>query len=76
MKEMTSLKPELQKRLVKGPDGVEFEVEPLRDYYCEALPEVKRPAYLQIIEDLFTWASSEAIRILSLIHISRSRRAI
>jgi NADH-quinone oxidoreductase subunit B len=64
MKEMTSLKPELQKRLVKGPDGVEFEVEPLRDYYCEALPEVQRPAYLQIIEDLFNWARSESIWIL------------
>ena len=64
MKEMTSLKPELHKRLVKGPDGVEFEVEPLRDYYCEALPEVQRPAYLQIIEDLFNWARSESIWIL------------
>ena len=64
MKEMTSVKPELQKRLVKGPDGVEFEVEPLRDYYCEALPEVQRPAYLQIIEDLFNWARSESIWIL------------
>jgi NADH-quinone oxidoreductase subunit H len=42
--EMTSLKPELQKRLVKGPDGVEFEVEPLRDYYCEALPDRAAPA--------------------------------
>ena len=64
MKEMMSVKPELQKRLVKGPDGVEFEVEPLRDYYCEALPEVQRPAYLQIIEDLFNWARSESIWIL------------
>ena len=47
------MKAELEKRLVKGPDGVEFEVEPLRDYYCEALPQVQRPAYLHIVEDLF-----------------------
>ena len=58
------MKAELEKRLVTGPDGVEFEVDPLRDYYCDALPEVQRPAYLRIVEDLFNWARAESIWIL------------
>ena len=33
-------KEELRRRWVKGPDGVDFEVEPLRDYYCDAPPTV------------------------------------
>ncbi len=58
------LKPELQKRTVKGPDGVEFEVEPLRDYYCEALPTVQHGAYIGIVEDFFNWARSHSLWIL------------
>ena len=45
------MKEELLKRTVKGPDGVEFEVEPLRDYYCEAAPTVMPGAYIKIVED-------------------------
>ena len=55
---------ELERRMVKGPDGVEFEVEPLRDYYCEAGPTVMPGAYLKIVEDLFNWARSRSIWIL------------
>ena len=58
------MKEELLKRMVKGPDGVEFEVEPLRDYYCEAPPTVMPTAYLKIVEDMFNWARSESIWIL------------
>ncbi len=58
------MKPELEKRIVKGPDGVEFEVEPLRDYYCGAPPTVQPAAYTRIIEKLFNWARSESIWIL------------
>jgi NADH-quinone oxidoreductase subunit B len=58
------LKPELQKRMVKGPDGVEFEVEPLRDYYCEALPTVQHGAYFKIVEDFFNWARAQSLWIL------------
>ncbi len=43
MNELTSLKPGLQDHLVKDLDRVEFEVEPLRDFYGEALPEVQPP---------------------------------
>ena len=59
-----SMKPELMKRMVKGPDGVEFEVEPLRDYYCEAPPTVMPAAYSKIVEDLFNWARAESLWIL------------
>jgi len=58
------MKQELQKRIVKGPDGIEFEVEPLKDYYCEAPPTVMPAEYLKIVEDLFNWARSESIWIL------------
>jgi NADH-quinone oxidoreductase subunit B len=58
------MKPELQKRMVKGPDGVEFEVEPLRDYYCEAAPSTHPPAYVKIVEDLFNWARANSLWIL------------
>ena len=55
---------ELQRRVVKGPDGQEFEVEPLRDYYCEARPQVHPPVYVKIVEDFFNWARSESLWIL------------
>jgi len=58
------MREELQKRVVKGADGVEFEVEPLRDYYCEARPKEHAPAYAKIIEDLFNWARSQSLWIL------------
>ena len=58
------MRDELKKRLVKGPDGVEFEVEPLRDYYCEAAPTVMPAAYSRIIEGLFNWARAESLWIL------------
>jgi NADH-quinone oxidoreductase subunit B len=47
------MKSELKKHIVKGPDGFEFEVDPLRDYYCEAAPTVMPPAYLKIVENFF-----------------------
>ena len=58
------MKEELKKRIVKGPDGFEFEVEPLKDYYCEEAPTVMPAAYSGIVESLFNWARSESIWIL------------
>ena len=74
------MREELQKRVVKGPDGVwrgkgtlngrgqvteisSAEVEPLRDYYCEARPKEHAP-YTKIVEDLFNWARSQSLWIL------------
>jgi NADH-quinone oxidoreductase subunit B len=58
------MKPELEKRKIKGPDGIEIEVEPLRDYFCEAPPATHPPAYVQIVEDLFNWARANSLWIL------------
>ena len=58
------MKEELKSRVVKGPDGTTFEVDPMRDYFCEAAPSVHAPAYSKIVEDLFNWARSRSIWIL------------
>ena len=58
------MKEELLKRIVKTPDGQEIEIDPLRDYYCEAGPTVQPPTYTAIIEKLFNWARSESLWIL------------
>ncbi len=58
------MKPELEKRIVKTPDGQEIEVDPLRDYYCEAAPTVMPSSYGKIVEDLFNWARSQSLWIL------------
>ena len=58
------MKEELETRIVKTPDGQEIEIQPLRDYYCEAPPTVQTPAYTAVIEKLFNWARSESIWIL------------
>ncbi|WP_085442185.1 NADH-quinone oxidoreductase subunit NuoB [Magnetofaba australis] len=58
------MKEELEKRTVTTPDGQSIEIEPLRDYYCDARPEVHPPAYMQIVEDLFNWARANSIWIL------------
>ena len=58
------MKDELRTRTVTAPDGQTFQVEPLKDYYCEAHPAVHHPAHARIVEDLFNWARSESIWIL------------
>jgi len=58
------MKEELEKRVVKGPDGFEFTVEPLQDYYCTEAPKAHLPVYSKIVEGLFNWARSESIWIL------------
>jgi len=58
------MKDELKKRTIKGPDGFEFEVDPLHDHYCDAPPKVHPPVYVKIVEDMFNWARSESIWIL------------
>ncbi|PHS79652.1 MAG: NADH-quinone oxidoreductase subunit B [Rhodospirillaceae bacterium] len=58
------MKDELKKRVIKGPDGFEFEVDPMQDYFCEEPPKEHPPIYVKIVEDLFNWARSESIWIL------------
>ena len=58
------MRDELKKRVIKGPDGFEFEVDPLRDYYCEEAPKAHQPVYVKIVEDFFNWARAESLWIL------------
>ena len=58
------MKDELKKRVIKGPDGFEFEVDPMEDYFCSEPPKEHPPIYVKIVEDLFNWARSESIWIL------------
>jgi NADH-quinone oxidoreductase subunit B len=56
-------KSELEKRTVISPDGESFEVDPLKDYYCDARPKVYEPT-LPILEKFLNWARSESLWVL------------
>jgi len=57
------LAPENQKRTVYGPDGEAIEVDPLKDYFCDARPEV-HDARNKIVEKFLNWARSESLWVL------------
>ena len=54
---------DLKKRKVTGPDGVEFEVDPLNDYFCTERPHAEYPGN-KIVEKFFNWVRAESIWIL------------
>ncbi|MDK2975803.1 MAG: NADH-quinone oxidoreductase subunit [Candidatus Marinimicrobia bacterium] len=54
---------DLKKRRVIGPDGIEFEVNPMEDYFCTERPHPESPAN-RILEKFFNWARSESVWIL------------
>ncbi len=56
-------KSELEKRTVISPDGESFEVDPLKDYFCDARPKVHEPV-LPIFEKFLNWARSESLWVL------------
>ncbi|HOP03921.1 MAG TPA: NADH-quinone oxidoreductase subunit B family protein [Tenuifilaceae bacterium] len=56
-------KSELEKRTVIAPDGESFEVDPLKDYFCDARPKVHEPV-LPIFEKFLNWARSESLWVL------------
>ena len=56
-------KKDLEKRIVKGPDGKQFEVDPMQDYFCQDKPIVQRPAN-KVIEKFMNWARAESLWIL------------
>ncbi len=58
------LHPENEKRTVKGPDGVTFEVDPLEDYFCNARPKEHKKSYSKVIEKFLNWARAESIWVL------------
>lgn len=56
-------KSELEKRTVMTPDGNPIEIDPLNDYFCDARPQVHKPASA-IIEKFANWARSESLWVL------------
>ncbi|HDP55417.1 MAG TPA: NADH-quinone oxidoreductase subunit B, partial [Bacteroidetes bacterium] len=52
-------KSELEKRTVVSPEGESFEVDPMKDYFCDAHPKVHEPV-LPIFEKFLNWARSES----------------
>ncbi|MCF7885891.1 MAG: NADH-quinone oxidoreductase subunit NuoB [Candidatus Marinimicrobia bacterium] len=56
-------KEEFRKRKVTGPDGEEFEVDPMKDYFSEDKPRVHSPRG-KIIEKFMNWARGESLWIL------------
>jgi len=54
---------ENKKRLVKGPDGVQFEVEPLKEYFSDARPKLIDP-HNKVIEKFLNWARAESLWVL------------
>jgi len=54
---------DLEKRMVTGPDGEQFEVDPMKDYFCQEPPEVHKPSN-KIWEKFLNWSRSESLWIL------------
>lgn len=54
---------DLKKKIVTSPDGEEFEVNPMTDYFCSDRPEEAKPVK-GILEKFYNWARSESIWIL------------
>ena len=55
---------DVEKRTVTGYDGEKIIIDPLKDYFCEDLPEVHEPYSIKIVEKFMNWARSESINIL------------
>jgi NADH-quinone oxidoreductase subunit B len=49
--------------MVTSPDGEQFEVDPLKDYFCNAEPKVTKPA-VKVIEKFYNWARANSLWIL------------
>ena len=55
---------DLEKRIVISPDGEQFEVDPMKDYFSEAKPKIHKPSKISPIEDFLNWCRAESIYIL------------
>ncbi len=57
-------KNDLDKRMVTGPDGEQFEVDPMQDYFCQERPKVHEASANKIWEKFLNWARAESLWIL------------
>ncbi|HAN76828.1 MAG TPA: NADH-quinone oxidoreductase subunit B [Bacteroidales bacterium] len=54
---------DLYRKTTISPDGEEFEINPIEDYFCTDKPEEVKPVQ-NILEKFYNWARSESIWIL------------
>ena len=57
--------PLYEKRTVISPDGEEITVDPIKDYFCDAKPQVHAPKTVKIYERFLNWARAESLWILA-----------
>ena len=55
---------DLAKRMVTSPDGEQFEVDPMKDYFCDAKPKVYPPNKITPLEDFLNWCRAESLYVL------------
>lgn len=55
---------DLEKRIVTSPDGEQFEVDPMQDYFCDAKPKAHPPSKIKPLENFLNWCRAESIYIL------------
>ncbi len=53
-----------EKRTVYSPEGEAIEVDPLKDYFCEDIPEVHKKSSIAIVENFRNWARSRSLWVL------------
>lgn len=56
--------PHYAKRQVTGPDGVQFTVDPIKDYFSDQRPKVYEPNTIPVVEKFLNWARSESLWVL------------
>jgi len=55
---------DLEKRMVTGPDGEQFEVDPMTDYFCPEPPKPARASSIKIWEKFLNWTRAESMWVL------------
>lgn len=53
-----------EKKIVLSPDGEKIEIDPLKDYFCDAKPKIEKPNRFNFVEKIFNFARSESLWIL------------
>ncbi len=56
--------PYYAKREVTGPDGEQFIVDPMKDYFSEERPKRHEPNSIPVVEKFLNWARSESLWVL------------
>lgn len=53
-----------EKKIVYSPDGEKIEIDPLKDYFSDAKPQIEKPNRFNFVEKIFNFARSESLWIL------------